>query len=438
MTDFERDLLRFRKRIRLLLVERHALILGAVAAAVAAVLTALSKWWYTLSDPFLLWSVVIFGLTGGAVWGMLKRLTDFSAARATEQRLDLKERLSSAVSLLDRDDKMVLALVEDASGHIERLEPKEVFPHRFTREMAVFFGTLAALFALYYIPTLPAMQSEARRGEVKEMKKAGVELRKLSKETLKTVSPANKELVKRVALNADKLGKDLERARMSKKQAMHAVKSLEKEIKDLQDKLAARNQASKSAKQGLEEMKDTAPGLARKMLERVEEETKNQSTNGGKPDKKLEDLQKRLKDMQSASGNLSKEQIDKMEKQVKDSLKTGNGAQVPPEFASLMSELMKNGDYKRASELMSELSKKLGQDGGKMSDMDRKNLEDQLKALSEALKNTDLNELSKKLREAAEQLSKMDPKEAAKKLAEAKKSMANAKDLAQLGKLSGG
>lgn len=437
-TGFDNDLQKFRRRIRLLLVERHALILGAIAAAAAAVLAALSKWWYTLSDPLLLWGVVFSGLAAGALWGMMKRLTGFSAARATERRLDLKERLSSAVSLLDRNNGMVQALVEDASGHIENVRPKDVFPHRFTREMAIFGGTLVALLVLYYIPLLPAMQSETRREEVNAMKKAGTEIRRLSKETLKTVSPTNKELVKRVALNADKLGKELQRARMNKKQAMRAVKSLEKEIKDLQDKLAAKNQTSKSVTQGLEEMKDVAPDLARKMLERVEEELKNQSANGGKPDKKLEDLKERLKDLQSSSGELSKEQIDEMEKSVQDYLNSRNGVPVPPELAQLMSELMKNEDYKKASELMSELAKKLGQDGSKMSETDRKNLEDQLKALAEALKNTDLDELAKNLREAAEQLSKMDPKEAAKKLAKARKAMENAKDMAELGKLSGG
>lgn len=439
MTEFEQGLQKFRKRIRLLLIERHGLIVGAVAASAAAVLAALSKWWYALSDPMLLWGIVLFGIAAGAAWGMFRKLTFFSTARATEKRLDLKERLSSAVSLLDRDDGMVQALVYDASGHIESLKPKDVFPHRFTREMTYLGVAVIALLAIYYIPMFPGVQSAARQEEVRVMKKAGAEIRKLSKETMKNISPTNKELAKRVALNADKLGKELERARMSKKQAMKAVKSLEKEIKDLQDKLAAKNStASKPVAKGLEEMKDTAPELTQKMLDRVENEIKSRAAAGMKPDKNLEDLKKRLKDMQSSSGELSKEQIEQMEKQVQESLKSGNGANIPPELAELMSELMKNEDYKKASELMSELAKKLKQDGKQMSETDRKNLEDQLKALAEALKNTDLDELAKKLREAAEQLSKMDHKEAAKKLAEAQKAMENAKDQAELGKLDGG
>jgi uncharacterized protein YjgD (DUF1641 family) len=101
-----------------------------------------------------------------------------------------------------------------------------------------------------------------------------------------------------------------------------------------------------------------------------------------------------------------------------------------------MSQLLQNGDYQKAMELMAEFAKKLG--SGQMSKADAKALEEQLKAMAKALQGTDLDELAKRMREAAEALAKMDPKEAAKLLAQMKNMGFRPCDLAKLGKMGGG
>lgn len=436
-TNIERELKGFKKRIRLLLIERHALMVGAVGVGIAAVFVALSKWYYSLSEPVLLLGIVLLSMAAGAIWGMARKLTDFTTARATEKRLDLKERLSSAVAFPETEDGMVKALVQDAGQHIDSVRPNTVFPHRFNREMAVFGVMMVVLLGLYYVPQISSLQSPTRREEVRVMKQEGKKLRKLAKEAVKHISPDNKEIAKRIALNMDRLGKKLESGRMSRKQAMLALKKLDKQIKDVQDRIASRNLSPKSMAQALKDLESMSPGLAESMQARIEKELQ-QSLASGKSDKELEDLLKRIKNMQSSTGGMSGKQMQDAEKKLKEFMKSGNnGVPVPPELSAVMSELLKNEDYKKASELMSELAKKLGKRGN-MSKMDAKNLEEQLKALSEALKNTDMNELAKKLREAAEQLAKMDPKKAAEMMKQAAKAAQKSNDLAQLGKMSGG
>jgi hypothetical protein len=415
----ERDLGGMRRRIRLLLTERYALLFGAVAIGIAAVILALSKLCFSFGQPLVLSCIVATGLVFGACWGLFRRITPFATARATEKRLDLKERLSSAVALSDSDDEMVKALIDDAACHIDGVKPREVFPHRFTREMSLFGVAFFLLLGLFLVPQMPSLQSQTRREEVKVMKREGHRLRKLASQTLKKVSPENKKIAMRVALNMEKLGKKLETGRMTRKQALLDMSKLDKQIKDTQDRIAARNRSPKSLAQAGRDMQNATHELARKMQDMLDQEMKQNSASG-KQDKKLEDLQKRLKDLQSSKG-LSDEKIQQMEKQVQDYLKSQEGVPVPPELAAVMANLMKNGDYQKASQLMAELAKKLGQNGNKMSKMDSKMLEEQMKAMAEALKNTDLNELAKAMREAAEKLAKMNPEEAAKLMAQAAK-----------------
>jgi len=431
----------------MLLIEKHALTVGAIGAGAAALLVLLSKWFYALAEPPLLLGIVLAGLAGGTIWGVLRRLSAFAAARAAEKRLDLKERLSSAVSISERSAKseirnpqseMEEAAVEDAARHAQAIRPSDVFPHRFTREMAAFGVMLAVLLGLYYIPQIPALQSPTRRAEVRVMKQEGKHLQRLAKEAARRASPENKDIIKRVALNMERLGKRMQSGRMTRKQAMLSLKKLSKQIKDAQDRLAAKNAPGRSMSRAAKDLEDASAKLARKMLERIEKEQKRNLAASGKLDPKLEALSKRLKDMQAASGGMSEQKMREVQEELSGFLQEGKSVPVPPELACMFAELLKNEDYKKAMELMSELAKKLGT--GQLSKADMKDLEEQLKALAKALKGTNLDELAKRLRLAAEMLSELDPKEAAKILAQCKKLglLPIQADMAMLGKMGGG
>lgn len=413
----EQSLSQIKKRIRLLLIERHALLLGTIGAALGVVCVILSRWYFSIGEPPVLFGLVAAGLISGSIWGMLIKLSPYSVARAVEKRLNLKERLSSAVALSQTDDDMVHALITDAVKHAENINPKAVFPVKFDKNTAGFLASIVVLIGIFYLPQLPRFQSDIRRAEIAVMKREGKKLQKLANEAKKQSSPKNKEIAQQVALNMKKLGKKLETGRMNRKQAMVALKKLSKEIQTAQDKIAENNKPGKTMEQAARELKDVSPTLAKDMLERIQKE-KLKNLSLGKTDPQLASMEKQIKDMQAKSGAMSNSDLQKAEQSLSKYLSSQNGANMPPELASIMAELMKNGDYKRAMELMNELSKKLK--SGNMSKMDQKNLEEQLKALAKALKNTDLEELAKKLREAAEKLAKMDPKEAAKLLAQCK------------------
>jgi hypothetical protein len=428
----QHDLVRMKRRIRLLLIERHAFMVGTAAALAAAIMVILSHWWYSLGEPSFLTGLIVIGLLGGLVWGVARKLTPFAVARAAETRLELKERLSSAVLLSPSEDDVVRAIVEDAQTHLKDISAKEVFPHKLTREMGAFAVAVMLLLGIFFMPQMPAFQSKTRQQEVKVMNKQGQELRALAKQAVKAAAPENKEIMKRVALNMDRLGKKLESGRLTRKQAMLAVNKLTKDIKDAQDKMAAKTASKKSVADASNELKSASSDLAKKMLDRVEAEQKANKA-AGKKDPKLDKLAQKLKDMQSKSGQLSDTDINKLDQEYSSYLSSQSGLNMPPGLSQLMAQLLQNQDYKKAMELMSKLSKKLG--SGQMSKMDQQQLQDQLDALAKALKGTNLNELAKKLREAAEALAKMDPKEAAKLMAQAQNMMPM--DMAMLGKMGG-
>jgi hypothetical protein len=427
-TQFMQSLGPVRKRIRLLLVLRHAFMLGTAGAAAALVLMVLSRWKFELGEPPILALAVLIGLGAGAVWGGLRKLTPFAVARAAERRLDLKERLSSAVALSESGDDMVRALVEDAERSVSSVNPKEVFPAKRTREMTAFLGAILVLLGVFFMPQITGFQSKTRQQEVKVMKQEGRRLRALAKESLKKVDPKNQEIVKRVALNMDKLGKKLESGRMNRKQAMLAVKHMSKDIEKAQDRLAQKNAGKKSYEQAARDMQELSKELAKEMLDKLQRDKA-----AGKDSPELRALEKRLKDMQ-AGKQMSGEQLDALQKEFSKYAQSQSGVQIPPELASVMGELLKNKDYQKAMEMMAALSKKLG--SGQMSKMDQKALEKQLKAMAKALEGTDLDQLAKQMKKAAEQLAKMDPKKAAQMLAQMKGM--SPQDMAKLGKMGAG
>jgi len=381
-----------RRRVRLLLAERSALTAGAYAAAAGLLLVVLDRLHVLRVEWAHLAALLIAGLVIGWLWGFLRRLTDFEVARVAEQRITLKERLSSAVVLAPRSsaDPMVSALLEDAAEHLNSVRPSRLFPRRLARNGLAFLGLVIALLAAVILPELPAFQSAATRQERADLRREGERLVKLSERLPKKELPQRAKVLRQVARNMKALGKDMQTGRVDRKQALVQLHKLEK-----LSKLAQYNpntpQGEKSLARAAAEIRANQVALAKMRLDQ-----RNQAlaqlkagTVSGKP--------------------LTEEQRKALEKLTQSSSKTSPSQKLlnlDTDLASKIAELLARQDVQEALKTLQQLADKLGdpQTLQKMTPEERKRLAEELRKMAEALKNTDLDKLAQQIKDLAEAL----------------------------------
>jgi|GEM_PF-768447 len=413
-----KELSGLKRRIRILFVERYALIGGSIGSILACLLVLFSTKYDVLLDYGLWIAAVIAGIAAGAVYGVLKKLDNLLVAIESDRRSGLKERMSTAY--LVETGKLAAgvdnAIIADASEHASGLKPAEVFPHKLGRPHILFTVAMVLLIGLIVIPQLSLFQSKARKIENAAMAAEGKKLVRVAKDLRKQDVPEKEEL-RRLAKKLDSLGKKMQTGRMEKKQAMLKLQKLNKQTEKMQEKLAKANPADKTMDQAGKEIASKTPELAQKIAEQIAKEKNMPKLDA----MKQVPTDKRMAELARKQGPLTDSERKELENLVQKYSKPGNTAAIPSELAEALAKLMQNKDYQKATEIMQQLAKKLNLQGNKMSKMDQKMLQEQLKAMAEALKNTDLNELAKQMRENAEKLAKMSPEELKKMIEEMQK-----------------
>jgi hypothetical protein len=335
-----------RRRVRLLVTARWVFAALIVASVLCSLLVIADRLEWISAPPEYLAGVLAVGALIGAVVGVTRRVTLMEAAQLADQRLGLKERLSSGIDFVQRGEAqgMTAAQIADAAEHSTRLRPREVFPFRVPREAKFFAASLALLLGMLFVPELSFFQTPKVRAEKAAMKKQGEQIEKLAKDYKKRNVQKNSEIAKRIAANMQALGKEMRRGRVGKKQAMLRMSRLSKAMRDEQRQLAAANMP-RSLDQASEELKKAA------------ENTRRQGANpmGAKM----------MADMAQSLGNKDYEAAAKMLQQLAQKLQNGQmtpgEAKAAADALSKMADAMKNTQLDTASKQLKEAAKKLAE-----------------------------------------------------------------------------
>lgn len=198
------------------------------------------------------------GVVAGTVPALLKPVTSMDAARLTETRLGLKERLSSALEFEDEAAQggratVILRLQHgDALGHIRNLSPREAVPFRFVWELKALLAGAAVLALALILPNLPIFIPPQLRVERSIVHKEGDKLVARARTIEKFADAHRLAQTKRAAQDMRRLGEQMTHSRMDKKQALLKYSQLTQQMQALQKKLsdaAAGGQANKSLSQ---------------------------------------------------------------------------------------------------------------------------------------------------------------------------------------------
>jgi hypothetical protein len=386
------NLLRLAARRNALVVWRstaHALSWGLAISA----LLVLAYRFYIVDGPAWVPAIPIaLSLLIGWRLGVLQKRDAFGAALETDEKLDLKETLSSAYAFsapnftlphfvepthLSKPNakgfrallrnaphgwnffkapmlwagstpaatatELVPSLVEEAASQSQSLQPKKIYPLAFDRTHRV-LALCAAIFALtLFMPNVPWLLADEEQAARKAIALQGKELVEVAKEVKKEEEKKPDTKAAREAKKLEALGQKMLRGRMGKKEALTSLGELKKDL----EKAAKTNSQNSDA-------------------------ASNQQ-------------------MQAALEQMAEQPMDsEAGKQIQDKLKKGDAEAAAKEMEKLADKIEKGDmsaeEQKKAADDMNRMAKELKKQGGAKNEEMAQQLEQAAKALQEQAK----------------------------------------------------
>lgn len=288
---------------------------------VAAVSLAVPKIWVPPIDPAVWnWSWAAGGLAAGVliatVWTWLVRRSWIEAAIEIDRRCQLKERISSALSLApdELDSEIGRALVQDAIYRIERVDVRNRFAVSPRRRIllpllpAALIGVLIGLVP-NAVPDRQAVAANSNTQQADQVKRSAKKLqeqldrvkRKAEEQGLEDADVLFKELRK----GLDEL---LNKTDVDHKKALVKMNDLAKSLQDRRDQLGGMDKM----RDQLNRLKDFGAGPADKIAEAMK------AGNFQKALDELKNLQQKLQDGQLADED--KQQLARQLEQIQNRL----------------------------------------------------------------------------------------------------------------------
>lgn len=247
--EFRQKLSAVVRRLRFLAVEARVswcLLPGLVLALLLLAAHKLDR----LDEPYFpMIAVVTVALAVGLAWGLLTPISLLEAAALADRRLGLKERLSNAVVFAASPDAspLVPALLRDAARCAARVSPNEVAPHRVARS-TLHCGVVAVLLGVAsFAPVYPLGRSPGEVAVRKAMREQGKELAVTAKRAREEAEKKGLRTPAELAKKLEKLAQELEKAKLTKKQALLKTGKLAAELREAQKRAALTDSAGKLA-----------------------------------------------------------------------------------------------------------------------------------------------------------------------------------------------
>jgi len=281
---------------------------------VTAIGLAVPKIWVLPGDAGVwTWSWLGGGLAAGllvaAVWTYCVRRSGLDAAIEIDRRCQLKERVSSALSLTadELDTDAGRALIQDAIYRVERIDVRDNFAVRPQRRILLPLLPAAAIFALVYVVpnAVPEKQAVAANSQNQQAKQVNRSAQKLQEQ----LERAKKKAEEKGLEDADVLFKQLQRgvdelankADVDRKKALVKMNDLAKTLQERREQLGGVDKM----REQLNRLKDVAGGPADKIAEAMKQGDFQKAID------ELKNLQEKLK-----NGQLTEEEKQQLVKQL--------------------------------------------------------------------------------------------------------------------------
>ena len=386
-----------------------------VSGIIAILAIAVPQLWFIDVD-FWIWTYAWIGgcilaaTIAAVIYGLATAPTRQSVASEVDRRFSLRERLSSSMSLADRDREsdFGIALVSDAEQRADQLEIADRFAIR-PSKLGWLPIAVVPVLAMVLLLVDPMNQSSAGNAnkvdalETKQIQTVASQLKKQISQQRRKAEAENlaeaKEMYEKMEAQLDKI---MKRQDLNRKDAMISMNDLKKQLDERRKQLGSSEQMRRALSQmkGIEsgpgekvaksiakgdfgDAKDAVKDLASKMRDgklsdvekeklekQVEKMTKALQDALKEHEQTKKDLQRQIeKARQEGRGNDAARMQQKLNQlQMKDAQMQKLGQMA--EAMSQASQAMKNGDPGSAADAMEQLAEQLGEMQAEMSELE--------------------------------------------------------------------
>jgi hypothetical protein len=328
------------------------------------------------------------GLMGGAaltalIVSLSRKVSDIDIARLTDQRSNLKERISSALEFQNMgvaaDAPFYQEQFADAEHYAGSIDMKTAFPIKLPWEAPVGLLCALAVFLTFLLPTIPLFWSKQHKDEVAAIKKRGIEIEKVARDAEKAADQQKLDETKKVAAEARKLGEEMHKGKIDKKQSLVALSKLTHKIEEAQKRMA-----EPVAKKSLAD----AHKDFQKALDKVNQEKQAE--------------QKKAEEMKKLAAQGKQPQRDMQKPDPGQSQKESEAMREAKQAMQQMSDALANQDHQQMKEAMQKLADQMKK--GEMSKEELKQLQQEMKSLAQSLKDTNQQKAAEMMQQASEMM----------------------------------
>ncbi|HEY9173780.1 MAG TPA: hypothetical protein VI136_15970 [Verrucomicrobiae bacterium] len=270
----------------------------------------------------LIWAGVALGLCalGGLLWAAWRDPSPASTARWLDQRLGLKERLSTALELAGTASppEWRQLLLHDAATHAKQLDERRLLPFTLPRISRWALLVLALGVGLGFVPEYRSKTHLQKQADAAVIRETGKNLAELTRRGLEERKPALAATEKSLERVKD-LGEQLAQAKLTRSEALRDLASVSEKLKQETRELAkdpALRRLEQAARSPGSAHSPSAADLQQKM-EALQQSLGDKAANPEALDKLKADLQKLqqtaagLKAGDSAASEALKQQLER-------------------------------------------------------------------------------------------------------------------------------
>jgi hypothetical protein len=400
---------RLRLRLRLLLFLRLAASGVAAIAGVGAAATLALRLFGVDVYPWVPEIAIGAAVVVAAIYAAAWRLPDALVAGSADRRLDLRDRLGTAVRMLLREaaSGMAQAAVIDAAATARGIRPAQVYPLRAYRSTKWMPGCLVALALAQALNIPPLLLSRQQQVERQELRRQAAALQPIAQKLLEQSRKSGDPGAEKLARRLQKLAGQFKRGAIGKKQALLSLAEMQKQMEKLQTPVAMPQTAARVAESLQRENRDKLAAEAQRLAQ--------QAANAGNRDaqRKFEDLA--AKAQQTKDPAEARQLRGEIARQAQ---ALGQSPELPSSLAADLASALSSRQLEQAREQLSQTKDALN---SHMSEAERQQLARDLQEMAQGLQDSDLKDVAQQLAQAAEGLSKSDMQAAQRALDQAAK-----------------
>lgn len=422
-------------RIRLVRAWRWFAIGILAGVALGLILWLLEEQNLLLLETWQLVTVVaasgIIGLIAGYFW----KLEISTVARSIDSRANLKDRTASAVALDHSENAFAKEVQRDAQETLSGVDAKKVYPIRVGRWQYGALSSLVLAGFAYWLITSGTLLSPDRKKEIEELKQVAEKVERIAKDFKESPVKLDPKDEKAISSALEKLARELRNGNLNREEAMQKANELAKEAQKLSaEKFNQMKAEMKSVRTKMAENALAKKNLSTKDLQNLKMSQKELAMlqqmmqKSGAPEMKSEKLNEQaMKDLgmdasQQALAQLSKEQREALMEQIQQEINAAKSKQqsgqlsekeqkqlaeqikqmqelakklqASKEFQEALKELQNMKEYKELQKLLQEMQQKSesAEAGKPMTEEEIKQIQEQMEALIEAMKDPAMKE----------------------------------------------